>query len=231
MRKETIGSCTLYLGDCLEILPEISRVDSVVTDPPYFLSIANDCHSKLNPWANVINGSLFVREFINMCLAKLPLDSCIWSFTNWQGFAAFQKAGFDCNCSIRSVLVWDKANKGPGIIGLRPSYELVCLFVRGNFKIQDRSIVDIWRVPWATFKPTGHPAEKPKKLIGKIIHISTSTSSTVLDPFMGSGTTGVACVESERGFIGIEQDEHWFDVACRRIEQAYRERSLLDMAG
>lgn len=230
MRREIIGSCTLYCGDCFDILPEITGADCVITDPPYFLSLANDTNGKLNPWANLSNGSVFIKSWLEACLKKMPEDSAIWSFTNWQGFASFQKAGWEALALIRSLLVWNKMYPGTGMIGLRQTYELICLFVHGDFKIQNRSARDIYDCSWSTTKPNGHPAEKPVKLLKHLILLTTRSAQVILDPFMGSGSTGVAAVSHGRAFIGIEQDERWFDVACRRIEQAYQERSLLDVA-
>lgn len=223
MRVETIGDCQLYLGDCLEVLPEIPGADCVIADPPYFMTLSNDVNTKLNPWANLTNGAFFIKHWLELCLNKLPEDCAIWSFTNWQGFAAFQKAGMEAGAPVRSLLVWDKDTLGPGNIGLRPTYELVALFVRGAYRIQDRSLRDIFKCIGGRYVANTHPAKKPVPLLEHLINISGNRGEIVLDPFMGSGSTGVAAVKSGRAFIGIEMDGHWFDVACKRIESAYQE--------
>jgi len=104
---------------------------------------------------------------------------------------------------------------------------MVALWVGDNFAISDRSIPDIRRSKWSSIKPNGHPAEKPLDLVKWLIEISTKSGDLILDPFMGSGTTGVACVQTGRNFIGIEIDEHYFNVARRRIEQAQQQMRLL----
>ena len=133
----------------------------------------------------------------------------------------FQKAACDAGWPIESLLVWDKQWIGPGgQKGLRPSYELVALFAMPEFHIPNRGLPDIQRFKWSSKKPHGHPAEKPEDLISWLIENSTKEGDTVLDLFMGSGTTGAAAISTGRKFIGIEQDEKWYNVAKQRIEEA-----------
>lgn len=220
----------LYHGDCLEILPTliVSNVNAVVTDPPYGINTKSDGQGKLNPWADRINAAFWYREWLDLCRQKISNKGCIWSFLNWRSLVTFQKASDDLNFPIESLLVWDKCWIGPGgLRGLRPSYEMVALWVGDNFAISDRNIPDIRRSKWSSIKPNGHPAEKPLDLVKWLIEISTKSGDLILDPFMGSGTTGVACVQTGRNFIGIEIDEHYFNVARRRIEQAQQQMRLL----
>lgn len=227
MRTEKIGNATLYCGDYLEVLPEIGVVGCVVTDPPYMLNCSSDHSGKLNPWADLCNGSVFISTWVRLVLAKIKDPAAIWIFSNWRGLPAFQKAGFDCGVPLESLLVWDKQWIGPGMRGLRPGYELVGFYPANGFCIQDRGVPDIWIEKWSAFKPHGHPAEKPERLISRLLEISVPVMGSVLDPFMGSGTTGVAAIQHDMPFIGIEIDEKWFDIACRRIEKAWHSGSLL----
>ena len=131
----------------------------------------------------------------------------------------------DAGASIESLLVWDKEWIGPGgPIGLRPSYELVALIPFKKFALPNRGLPDIWRHQWSSTKPNGHPAEKPESLLRELVRETPGRS--VLDPFMGSGTTGVACRNLGRKFVGIEIEPKWFDIACKRIDQAQRQRQL-----
>jgi hypothetical protein len=124
-------------------------------------------------------------------------------------------------------MVWDKKWIGPGgNRGLRPSYELVALFAAPEFSVKDRGIADVQPFPVGSFKATGHPAEKPIALMDFLI--KHAGDGLIADPFMGSGTTGVAAGRARHSFIGIEQDEKWFDIACRRIEDAYRQKPLFE---
>jgi site-specific DNA-methyltransferase (adenine-specific) len=119
-------------------------------------------------------------------------------------------------------MVWDKEWIGPGgQRGLRPSYELVALWAMPDFAIADRSIYDIQRFKWSSHKPNGHPAEKPEGLMQFCIEHGAPDGGVVLDPFTGSGTTGVACLRTGRRFVGIEIDAGYYRVACDRIRREW----------
>ena len=208
-------------GDCLEVLPTLSGVDAVVTDPPYGINTKSDGMGKLNPWADLCNAALWYREWIGLARNAIPDDGCLWSCLNWRSMPTFQKAACDLGWPIESMLVWDKEWIGPGgTRGLRPAYELVGLWAGPEFSIDDRGLPDVQRFKWSSHKPTGHPAEKPVALKKWLIEISTDPGDTILDPFCGSGTTGVACVQTGRAFIGIEKTDHYADIARRRIADA-----------
>jgi site-specific DNA-methyltransferase (adenine-specific) len=223
----TIGDCRLACGDCLEILPEIEGVDAVVTDPPYGINTKSDGNGKLSPWGDLCNSAFWYREWIELCRASLKSTGCLWSFLNWRSMVTFQKASCDARWPIESLLVWDKEWIGPGgPRGLRPSYELVALWGREDFAIENRGLPDIQRFKWSSQKPNGHPAEKPIALMSWLIKHSTDSGGLVLDPFMGSGTSGAASVRDGRAYVGIEQDRKFFDIACRRIEEAVNSQPL-----
>ena len=212
----------LYHGDCLEMMKSIpaGSVDAVITDPPYSINTKSDGAGKLNPWADRINSAFWYREWMGEARRILKPTGCMWSFLNWRSMVTFQKATDDLRWSIESLLVWDKCCIGPGgLRGLRPSYELVGLWAMENFAIENRGIPDIQRFKWASRKPTGHPAEKPLMLIEWLINISTKPNDTVIDLFVGSGTTAEACIKNGRNFIGSELDPIWFNYAQKRIEQ------------
>jgi len=222
-------SVTLHLGDCLEVMPTLitGSVKAVVTDPPYSINTKSDGQGKLSPWADRINAAFWYEEWIRILRGKMLNKGCLWSFMNWRSFATFQKVADDLNWPIESLLIWDKCWIGPGgPNGLRPSYEMVALWAGEGFSIGDRGIPDIKRVQWSSNKPTGHPAEKPLELVKWLIEISTKPGDLIVDPFMGSGTTGVACVQTGRDFIGIDCDPFWFDYAERRIREAQAQPML-----
>lgn len=225
MRVERIGDATLYLGDTLEILPTLEMVGSVVTDPPYGINTKSDGSGKLSPWGDLVNSALWYREWIGEVRRKLQPTGSLWTCLNWRSLVTFQKAACDLGWPIESLMVWDKQWIGPGgLRGLRPSYELVALFAQPQFAVADRGLADVQPFPVGSHKPTGHPAEKPVALMDFLV--KHSGSGPVLDCFMGSGTTGIAAARAGRPFIGIEQDEKWFDSACRRIEQAQAQGAL-----
>jgi site-specific DNA-methyltransferase (adenine-specific) len=227
MRIEKIGNATLYLGDCLEILPTLPKVDAVITDPPYGINTKSDGSGKLSPWGDLVNSAHWYAAWMGAARARLqPTRGVMWTCLNWRSIVTFQKAACDIAWPIESLMVWDKCWIGPGgTRGLRPSYELVALFAHGDFGIKDRGLPDVQRFPVGSYKATGHPAEKPQAL--KDFLVKHSGDGTVLDPFMGSGTTGVAAVQAGREFIGIEMDPVWFESACRRIDEAQKQQPLL----
>jgi DNA modification methylase len=225
-RVEKIGDATLYLGDCLEVLPTLPKVDAVITDPPYGINTKSDGSGKLSPWGDLCNSAFWYAAWMKEARSRLQPTGALWTCLNWRSLVTFQKAACDIAWPIESLMVWDKQWIGPGgSRGLRPSYELVALFAQPGFAIADRGLADVQPFPVGSFKPNGHPAEKPIALLDFLVKHSPGT---VLDCFMGSGTTGVAAVRAGRQFFGIEQDPVWFDLSCRRIEQAYKQRPLFD---
>lgn len=210
-------------GDCLEIMGkmESASVDLVVTDPPYGINTKSDGNGKLSPWGDLTNAAFWYAAWIGECRRLLKPTGAIWSCLNWRSLVTFQKAACDLGWPIESLLVWDKGWIGPGgPKGLRPSYELVALWAMPEFAIPDRGLPDVQRFKWSGHKPSGHPAEKPRDLMAWIIGHCSAPGALVLDPFTGSGTTGLAAVDTGRRFIGIEQDPQWRDAAQLRIERA-----------
>ena len=211
---------TLYHGDCLEILPTLAdgSVDAVVTDPPYGINTKSDGMGKLNPWADLCNSSMWYAAWIR---ESRRVAGALWSCLNWRSLVTFQKAACDVGWPIESLLVWHKDWIGPGgTRGLRPSYELVAFWSNGR-TIADRGLSDVQTFKWCGHKPSGHPAEKPVGLMR--FCADAVQASVILDPFTGSGTTGVACVKTGRKFIGIEIDEKYCEIAAKRIQNAESE--------
>jgi site-specific DNA-methyltransferase (adenine-specific) len=224
-----MSTVTLHLGDCLDILPTLAAgsVDAVVTDPPYSINSKSDGQGKLNPWGDRVNSAFWYVEWMGRCRRLMLHKGCMWSFLNWRSMVTFQKAADDLNWPIESLLIWDKKWIGPGgSKGLRPSYEMVALWAGEDFAIANRGLPDIQAFQWSSNKPNGHPAEKPLDLMEWIIDNSTKPGDTVFDPFMGSGTTGVACVNLGRNFIGCEIDPTFHAIAQRRIAAAQAQLTL-----
>jgi adenine-specific DNA-methyltransferase len=346
--KEVIGDAELWLGDCMEILPTLPKVDAVITDPPYFGVKADEwdnqwdteaaflqwlgqvldgCSAVMEPWSSIyvftspqmnwhVEG--LVREKFNFLNSirwvkpqgwqhKQPLDALRIFQQNWEGCLLAQKgedddaldaSGYQAACTAvhkkvyaelgayfrnareqaglnyRDIaahikrdtalyLRWEEGSSLPSeedyqkcqaIIGglnralgdlrkefdglkepfeaerkllepLRDSYEAL----RRPFKPFDaRMRGDVWEYNCVTGYAGKHPCEKPLQLMSHITGTSTRKGQTVLDPFAGSGTTGVAAIELGRKFIGIEREPKYFDIACRRIEQAYKQRPLFE---
>lgn len=225
MIKRDFEHCTLYCCDCLEILPTLApqSVDLVLTDPPYMVQNVSNAVGVLNPWADISNGARFYADLFRAFNRVLKQSGAALAFTNWHGFPSYYKGAFDANFPIKDLVVWNKETMACGQF-FRRSYELIALLPKSDFVMAKRDVRDVINCKFTT-RETDHPAEKPVSLEVRLLEAIPS-AQIVLDPFMGSGTTGVACVQTGRRFIGIEMNEHYFDVACRRIEAASRQLKL-----
>ena len=210
---------TIYCGDCQEILPSIGKVGAVVTDPPYSINTKSDLYGKLNPWADMCNGSVFNQSWLGLCKKAIADDGCVWACLSWRSLVSFQKAACDLSWPIESLLAWDKCWIGTGgCRGLRPSYEMVALWAGPEFAIPDRGLPDVQRFKWANGSQVLHPAQKPVALMEWLID-TVPNDGAILDPFMGSGTTLRAAKNLGRRSIGIEMSEHYCRKAVERLRQ------------
>lgn len=219
----TDDATTIHHGDSLEVLDQIpaGSIDLVVTDPPYVIGAvsAGSIGSKAGGWADMMNSAMWFSAWYRKAARTLRHDGAMWSFCNWSSLPVVMRAAADADLAVTSTLVWDKQWIGPGgTQGLRPSYELVCLFARPDFAIPDRGTPDLWAHKTGGHKPNGHPAEKPVDLIRRIIRTS-GNAGVVLDPFMGSGTTLVAAQAEGVKAIGIEAEARWCELAVKRLSQ------------
>ena len=214
MRVEKIGLATLYLGDCREILPTLGKVDAVVTDPPYGIGYKSSL------------GNLGAQEFNEMANDRGELDlRPILQF-------ARHVLAFGANCYPQQLphggrwLCWDKRTIDGATDRMMGSpFELAWSNkVSGYDKII--RVLHGGAVNADGYGPRVHPTQKPIAVMRQAIEWVAPDAVTILDPFMGSGTTGVACVQSGRRFIGIEIEERYFDVARRRIEEAQRQGDM-----
>ena len=214
---------TIWHGDSLEVMPTLrgSSFGLVITDPPYIIGAVSvgNAASKSGTWADVMNSARWFRDWYEMAKRLLRPDGALWTFTNWRGLPVVIKGAADAGLTVHSALVWNKDWIGPAYLNaLRPSYEMVAMMAMPDFTIPDRTIPDVWTQPWAAYKPTGHPAEKPVDLMRRIVEASGGIGP-VLDPFAGSGSTLVAAKAAGIGAVGIEADEKWCEVAAKRLSQ------------
>lgn len=219
MRKEVIGKQTLYCGNSLELLDLLQDGDYglVLTDPPYMINTKSDGKGKIDPWGDYMNAAVFYAEWIGKARQKLKDDGALMSFLNWRSVATFTKASCLLGWPMESLVVWNKKYLGTNMRGFRPMYEMIALFIQPGFKLENRSLGDIVEEPRLTRKPN-HPAEKPVALLEFLLR--EAKKDNVLDVFMGSGTTLVACEKLGLHGMGIEINEKYFDAACRRVEES-----------
>ena len=213
MRIEQIGDATLYLGDCREILPTLPRVDAVITDPPYGIGEAAG--------KNKSRGRLAIaKDYGNASWDDSPIDEQLLTLVRSAGRWCVMFGGNYYQCPPASCwLVWDKENGASDFAD--------CELAWTNLPKAVRRIKYLWNgMLRANGETRGdHPTQKPVGVMRWCIE-QAGTPQTILDPFMGSGTTGVACAQLGRKFIGIELEPKYFDIACRRIDDAYRQAPL-----
>lgn len=197
-RREVIGSCTLYLGDCLEILPTLGKVDAVVTDPPYGIGFA----SQPTKWQR--RAGKQARDWDDRSVERLPELLALGDIQAvWGG-------NYYVLPPSRGWMSWYKPDAPPSMASIELCWTNL-----------DRNARQISQSIGATnAERVGHPTQKPLAVMLWQLGQFPSARS-ILDPFMGSGTTGVACVKAGRSFIGIEIDEGYFNIACDRIRKAY----------
>lgn len=216
---------TLYHADALDVLPTLTAgtVHAVVTDPPYVIGAvsAGNIGAKSGGWGDMMNSSLWFSTWYRHVDRLLRNDGSFWTFCNWRSLPVVMKAATDAGLPITSTLVWDKEWIGPGgSQGLRPSYELCALLAQPGFSVPDRGVPDVWRCRVGSYKPNGHPAEKPVALVRRMLSTSGLVpGALVLDPFLGSGTTAIAARELDLRCIGIEAEERWCELIARRLSQ------------
>ncbi len=238
----------LFKGDAIEILKqqEPKSIDLIFADPPYNLSGENylTCKSgkiaKCNKgsWDQIENIHEFNRKWIEECVRVLKDDGTIWISGTLHNHPSIGVVLKQLNLWIINDIIWFKPNAPPLIQKNRfvPSTELIWVASKSkhyyfNYELavklnNGKQMRNLWEIPAERHK-TSHPTEKPEKLLERIILIGSKEGDTILDPFMGSGTTGVVAKRFNRNFIGIEIDEKYYDIAKKRIEDTPIEGNLV----
>ena len=207
----TINNATLFLGDCAQVLQQLDPVDAVITDPPYGI---NENNKKNLSRRNLAPAKDYGEFDWDKSPPPQDLIDLIRTKAKWSalfGGNYFHLPPTSC------WLVWDKLNTGDFSD---------CELAWTNWPKAVRRLQ--WR--WNGMIRQGneeryHPTQKPLEVMKWVITLCPKADS-VLDPFMGSGTTGVAAVQMGRKFIGIEREPKYFDIACKRIEQAYKQDDM-----
>lgn len=206
-REERIGDCRLILGDCLEVMPELAPVDAVVTDPPYGIG----ARMKGGAWA-ITSGYNDMDRWDSVA----PQDAVLSAIAKGNNAIVWGGNYFSLPPS-RGWLSWSKLGSAPKMADLELAWTSLDICAREfRFHIENGFL----RVGDGR-----HPTQKPVALMEWCLGFLPN-AETILDPFMGSGTTLVACAKLGRKGIGIELDPDYFDIACKRVEEAYRQPDL-----
>ena len=236
----------LYQADCLDLLASMpdKSVDLVVTDPPYGIHFKSNRQRVDRKKSVKGEGSVIVRDhyfqeiendsgenfaWIKEVYRVLKENCAVYIFCHWTKWSALSRAVYLAGFTIKNMIVLNKSNHGMGDLkgSYAPKHELLLFAVKGKHELRFPSgrDKDIWNVP---VKFSGarkfHPNEKPFVWLVPTIANSSDVGDTVLDPFMGSGTTGIVSVGMDRKFIGCDQDVEYFDVSIKRIEQRIEQK-------
>lgn len=222
--KVQIGNATLYLGDCMDILPTLDKVDAVITDPPYLIH-AGKGGGAFGNRAHLVKTGGFTDEGVSYDFLS--------SYENWFVFCSRLQLPELLDIATKksrwNLITWAKPNPVPTCNNkYLPDVEYVVhAFGKGGLhgEMKDKQSFFLEN---AGQKTTNHPNEKPISLMEKLVKLGSNSQKTILDPFMGSGTTGVAAIQMGRKFIGIERESKYFDIACKRIEQAVATPQLFE---
>lgn len=235
-REEIIGECTLYCGNSLDIMPSLLACH-LICDPPYEESLHTSKNSgtvrrRSGPDLKGLNFDSI--DGIRDEVVRLGSEICAgWfiAFCTIEGVARWADSINESSMKYKRGCLWIKPDATPQLNGQGPAQGAECFVTAWN---------GVGHAKWnaggkrgvythLTNQPdrTGlHPTEKPIPLMREILQDFTNQGETILDPFMGSGTTGVACARMGRKFIGIELDEKYFNVACDRVKRAYDQADL-----
>lgn len=223
----------LILGDCLDVMRTMpdKSVDAVITDPPYGVEWKSNWNG--GNFETIINDDKLYLDWISKINANY-----FYCFTKWKVMQMFIDE-INKNHKVKDVLIWNKKAHGAGDLqSYAPTYEMIIYATKNgnklNFERRKQNILNFWRVDGgATGLSTNnllcHPAQKPVELLISLILDCTKPGDTIFDPFMGSGTTGVACVQTGRNFIGIEIDPTYFAIAQKRIHDAQQQPLLWEV--
>jgi len=220
-------------------------VNLIFADPPYNLSGKNHLTCKngkvavcnKGKWDKIKDIHKFNKQWLEVCIRVLRDDGTIWISGTLHNHPSIGVLLKELGLWIINDIIWYKPNAAPLLQGnrLAPSTELIWLASKSknyffNYELArqlngGKQMRNLWTLH-ASRHLTNHPTEKPENLLQRIILIGSKEGDTILDPFMGSGTTGVMAKRLGRNFIGIEIDQSYFEMAAQRIEKAAREPNL-----
>ncbi len=216
----------IYCADCRLILPELPKVDLVLTDPPYFLPAKH--YETRREFARSL-GDLSILEFFfdatfKDCIKLLNNTGVLYVFCDGQSYPVFYVKLYSSVKSLRP-LIWDKLTSINGY-SWRHQHEIILFAEMVNAPPIKTGDGDILRYRAEPIDKREHPAQKPLDLITALVIKSSKEVDTILDPFLGSGTTAVAAKKLNRHYIGIEISEKYCAIAARRLSQDVMELKI-----
>ena len=205
-------------GDCLEVMKDIpdKSIDMILTDPPYGMSFQSNYRKE--QYAEITGDSNldWIEEFVNQSHRVAKEDTAHYIFCSFHNIDIFKQA-FEKKFKIKNILIWEKNNTSMGDLkgDFAPKVEFILFIQKGRRLINGKRDPNIFK-----FARTGnnlHPTEKPVDMFEYLLSKFSNEQDLILDPFAGSGTTGVACKNLNRNFILIEKEQEYIDIINKRL--------------
>ena len=216
----------LYCDDCLNIMKQIENesIDLIVTDPPYLIKYKtnyrkNKDHDFCSEILNDDNEQLII-DYIKECYRILKNNTAMYMFCNCDKVDFFKQELENAGFKIKNMIIWVKNNWTAGDLKAQfgKQYEIIFLVNKGRKCFNGKRITDVWMFDRISGKKQLHQNQKPVDLLKQCILKHSDENDIIFDGFMGSGSTGVACIETGRKFIGVELDKKYFEIAKERID-------------
>ncbi|HET8379823.1 TPA: site-specific DNA-methyltransferase [Streptococcus pneumoniae] len=216
--------------DVLEVMATIpdNKIDLIVTDPPYLINYKTNWRKEKHKFSNVIKNDNN-PELIKECYRILKDDTAIYIFCSFDKVDFFKKE-IEKYFSVKNIIIWRKNNHTAGDLEAQfgKQYEMIILANKGRKKFNGERLTDVWDFKRVSSDKLLHQNQKPIELIKRCIVKHSDVGDIVFDGFMGSGTTALAALETDRHFIGAEIDGYYFGIAEERIKNHNAQLSLFD---
>lgn len=223
----------LYRGDCIQVMREHipnESIDLIVTDPPYLIDYKTNHRKYEHDFKTSIQNDdnpKMISDYIKECYRIMKKDTAMYIFCSFDKVDFF-KQELEKYFNIKNMIIWVKNNWTAGDLEAQfgKQYEIIFLVNKGRKKINGYRLTDVWTFDRISGTNQQHQNQKPVKLIEQCITKHSNVGDVVFDGFMGSGTTGVACKNLERDFIGVEIEAQYFEMSKKRIEDKMVQTSL-----
>ena len=222
----------LFCKDCLEVIKGIEdeSIDLIITDPPYKI-VKGGCTNKAVKYSGtnhdeLKNGTLFNKNEINFndwipkLYDKIKDGGHVYIMCNDRNMREVLNVAHESKFKLLNILTWKKTKHNPNRYYLKNSEFIIMLRKGKAVNINNMGTYQVLEVPNVDKKT--HPSEKPVDLMKILVENSSKLNDVVFDPFMGTGSVGVACMNANRKFIGVELDEKYFEIAKQRIEDSLK---------
>jgi len=225
----------LILGDCLQVMRDMAdkSIDAVITDPPYGISYQSSRRTDRDSRFPIISGDeVLSLDWIYETFRITKDNGCLFCFCRWDTEQQFKEIIIDAGYKLQSQVIWDRGVHGLGDLKRQyaPMHDNALFSTKNDFEFPNNRPKSVYRIDRVSADKLQHPTQKPTGLMNRIAIDLSTKNDTILDPFMGSGTTGVACVQLNRNFIGIEICEEYFNIAQKRIHDAQQQPGLFERA-